>query len=108
MESGGSDKGDPLFGDKKLWGEQVIEVRLYRQIYVGRTKKVAGIRQSISSPGRLEHGASVPERLEKAGSHIQMSQTGIRTSCPRETKRKWALRCWDTKEGKVRFHLPAR
>lgn len=112
MESGGSDKGDPLLGDKKLWGEQVIELRLYLQNYVGRTKKKndkTGIRhKSISSPGRLEHGASVPERLEKAGSHIQMSQTGIRTSCPRETKRKWPLRCWDTKEGKVRLHLPER
>lgn len=104
-------RGNPLLGDKKLWGEQVIEVRLYLQIYVERTKNRESGRnktQSISSPGRLEHGASVPESLEKAGSHIQMSQTGIRTSCPRETKRKWAVRCWDTKEGKLRVHLPER
>ena len=39
MESGGSDKGDTLLAEKKRGGEQVIELRLYLQNYVGRTKK---------------------------------------------------------------------
>lgn len=39
MESGGSDKGGSFTWGQESLGEQVIELRLYLQNYVGRTKK---------------------------------------------------------------------